>query len=265
MALRDVTLGQFVPGDSVLHRLDARVKLVCGLVLAAALFATGAWAGYGLLAAYVGLATGAARLPAGAFARGLRPVLWLVALSVTFHALLTPGTPVVDFGPLAVTVEGLDAAGRLAVRLVLLVMGVQLVMMTTSPVALTDALEWLLTPGRRLGLPAHELAMMVTIALRFVPALVEELDRIIKAQKARGAELERGGPISRARALVPILVPLFIGAFRRADALALALESRCYRGSLGRTRWRASRWAARDWTALAGSLVVMVLVGWRFR
>lgn len=263
--LRDIALGQYIPGGSPLHRLDARVKLVVGIALAAALFVVNAWAGYGILAAFVLAATLLSGLPLGYVARGLRPVLWLVALTVVLHVLFTPGTPLVNAGPLQVTAEGVDTAGRLAVRLILLVAGVSLITLTTSPVALTDGLEWLLKPGGRLGLPAHELAMMMTIALRFVPTFLEELDRIVKAQKARGAELDTGGPVQRARALVPVLVPLFVSAFRRAEDLALAMEARCWRGAAGRTRFRAGRWEARDAVVLAGSLLLLAWVGWRFR
>ncbi|HLT58499.1 MAG TPA: energy-coupling factor transporter transmembrane component T [Limnochordales bacterium] len=263
--LRDVTLGQYVPGRSPLHRTDARAKLLAGLCLAAALFVVNAWAGYGALAAYVLAMALVSGLPLGLVVRSVRPVLWLVALTVVFHGLFTPGTPWAGWGPFQITVEGLDTAGRLAVRLILLVAGVSLVTLTTSPVALADALEWLLKPGQRLGLPAHEIAMMMTIALRFVPTLLEELERIVKAQQARGADLETGGLLRRARALLPVLVPLFVGTFRRAEDLALAMEARGWRGGVGRTRWRAPRWALGDTVALAGSLLFFAWVGWRFR
>lgn len=265
MALKDVTLGQYVPGGSPVHRTEARVKLLLGIAFSIVLFVVDEWQGYGVLAAYVAAAMALTGLPVGFVVRGLRPILWLVALTVAFHALLTPGTPVVGLGPVQVTAEGLETGGRLAARLVLLAAGVSVVTLTTSPVAMTDALEWLLAPGRRVGVPNQEIALMMSIALRFIPTLAGELDRIMKAQKARGADFETGGPIRRVRSLVPVLVPLFMSAFRRADGLALALESRCWRGSAGRSRWRTRRLRAADWAVLVGSLTLFAVVGWRFR
>ncbi|HEY8418349.1 MAG TPA: energy-coupling factor transporter transmembrane protein EcfT [Limnochordales bacterium] len=262
--LRDITLGQFVPGRSPLHRVDARVKLLVGLALAVVVFVVDAWAGYGALAAYVLIAALLSGLPLGYVVRGLRPVLWLVALTVVLHVLFTPGTPLVALGPVRISVEGVDTAGRLAARLLVLAAGASLVTLTTSPIALTEALEWLLRPGQRLGLPAQELAMMTTVALRFVPTLLEELDRIMKAQRARGADFETGGALRRVQALVPVLVPLFVGAFRRADELATAMEARCWRGAAGRIRWRTARWERRDWLALGGTLLFFTVLGWRF-
>ncbi|HEY8496595.1 MAG TPA: energy-coupling factor transporter transmembrane protein EcfT [Limnochordales bacterium] len=265
MAFKDVTLGQYVPGASPVHRTEARVKLLLGIAFSVVLFVVHEWQGYGVLAAYVAAATALSGLPVAFVARSVRPIVWLVALTVVFHALLTPGTPVGGLGPVQVTAEGLETAGRLAARLVLLAAGVSLVTLTTSPVAMTDALEWLLAPGRRVGVPAQDVALMMSIALRFIPTLAGELDRLMKAQKARGADFETGGPIRRARSLVPVLVPLFVSAFRRADALALALESRCWRGSAGRSRWRTRRLGTADWAVLVGSLALFAVVGWRFR
>jgi len=262
--LRDIALGQFIPGRSPLHRVDARVKLLVGLALAAVVFVVDGWAGYGALAVYLLAAALLSGVPLAFVARGLRPVLWLVALTVIFHVLFTPGTPLVALGPVLISAEGVDAAGRLATRLLLLAAGASLVTLTTSPIALTDALEWLLRPGQRLGLPAPELAMMTTMALRFVPVLLEELDRIVKAQRARGADFETGGALRRVRALVPVLVPLLVSAFRRADDLATAMEARCWQRAAGRTRWRSARWERRDWLVLGGTLVFFTVLGWRF-
>ncbi|OUN00789.1 MAG: hypothetical protein BAA04_06610 [Firmicutes bacterium ZCTH02-B6] len=265
MSNRDVTLGQYVPGRSPVHRTDPRIKLVLAVVFSATLFVVNGWTGYGALAGYVIACTALARLPWGLVVRSLRPILLLVVLTIVFHGVQTPGAPLAVWGPVEITGEGLTAAVRLAVRLVLLAAGVSLVTLTTSPVAMTDGLERLLSPGRRLGLPAAEIAFMVSLALRFIPTLAEEFDRIVKAQKARGADWESGGVFRRARALVPVLVPLFVRAFRRADGLALALESRCWRGAEGRTQWRSGRVGARDWLVLVGSLVLFGVVGWRCR
>ncbi|MBO8141979.1 MAG: energy-coupling factor transporter transmembrane protein EcfT [Firmicutes bacterium] len=264
--LKDITLGQYVPGRSPVHRTDARVKLLLGMALAVSVFLVDGWPGYGVMAAYVLAAAALSGLPLSYVLRGIRPVAFLVVLTVVLHVLFTPGTPLWRLGPVQVSAEGLDTALRLAVRLILLAAGLSIITLTTSPVAMTDALEWLLGPGRRLGVPAHEIAMMTTIALRFIPTLAEELDRIIKAQMARGADFETGGPLRRARALVPVLVPLFLSAFRRADELSVAMESRCYRGAEGRTRWRsAGRFDARDWAVLVASLLVMIGAGWAWR
>lgn len=260
---RDVSIGRYIPAESPVHRLDARVKLLAGFALAVALFAVRTWAGFGVIALYIAAAARAARLPAGYLVRGLRPLAVLLLVTSALHALLTDGTVLWSFGPLRVTREGLEAAGFFSLRLVLLLTGLSLVTLTTSPLAMTDAVAWLLAPGARLGLPAHEIAMMMTIALRFVPTLMEELDRIIKAQLARGAVFDRGGPAARVRALLPLLVPMFISAFRRAEELGVAMEARCYRGGYGRTRWREARQGPADWAALAVSGLLMAFVAWR--
>ncbi|HEY8487062.1 MAG TPA: energy-coupling factor transporter transmembrane protein EcfT, partial [Limnochordales bacterium] len=238
-------LGQYVPGDSFVHRLDPRTKMGLVAAFVGMLLAVQSWWGYGAATAMVGLGVAASRVSAARLVRGLRPLWWFVVLSVVFHAFWTEGHPLVRWGPLAVTREGLQQAAMTSLRLVLLVAGASLLTLTTSPLDLTEGLERLLTPGRRLGLPAHELAMTMTIALRFVPTLLEEADRIMKAQMARGAAFDRGGPLRRATALLPLLVPLFVSALRRADELAVAMEARCYRGGQGRTRLRQLRMGRR--------------------
>ena len=251
-----LAIGQYVPGDSFLHRLDPRTKmgLVGGFV--ALMFLVDTWWGYGAGAAMVAAGVVAARVPARWVLRSLRPLVLLILLSVALNALWTEGRVVVRWGPVQLTEEGLVRAGMMGLRLVLLVAGASLLTATTSPIDLTEGLERLMSPGRRLGLPAHELAMMMTIALRFVPTLVEEADRIMKAQMARGAAFDRGGPLSRARSLLPLLVPLLVGAFRRADELAVAMEARCYRGGQGRTRLRQLRFGPKDATTLGAFLLV---------
>ena len=258
----ELAIGQFVPGDSFLHRLDPRTKM--GLVggFMAVLFLVETWRGYAAGAVLLGAGLLAARVPLRWLVRGLRPVIFLIFLSVALNALWTEGRVLARVGPLQLTEEGLTRAGMMGVRLVLLVAGASLLTFTTSPIDLTEGLERLMRPGRRLGLPAHELAMMMTIALRFIPTLLEEADRILKAQAARGATFDRGNPLQRARGLLPLLVPLMVGAFRRADELAVAMESRCYRGGEGRTRLRRLRMGLRDVATLVAFGLVATGVAW---
>ncbi|PZN09177.1 energy-coupling factor transporter transmembrane protein EcfT [Thermaerobacter sp. FW80] len=255
-------LGQYVPGDSPLHRLDPRTKVVLLAAYSLVLFLVRQWAAYGVLAGFVLGAAVLARLPLAGVLGGMRPMLWLVGLTLVLNLVAVPGDPLLTLGPLVATQQGLELGLRLAVRLLLLVTAAALLTLTTSPIALTDGLEALLRPlGRRV--PAHELAMMMTIALRFIPTLAEEAERIMKAQMARGAQFHRGGPLRRLRALVPLLVPLFVGAFRRADELALAMEARGYRGGAGRTRYRELRVGRRDAAAvLLTALVLGVALRW---
>ena len=251
-------VGQYVPGHSPVHRLDPRTKIGLLVAYTVVLFLVEAWRAYALLGAAILAATWAARLPAGHLLAGLRPMAWLAGITLVLNLVAVPGDPLVHLGPLVATRQGLELGLRLAVRLLLLVAAASLLTLTTSPIALTDGLEALLRLlGRRV--PAHELAMMMTIALRFIPTLAEEAERIMKAQLARGARFHQGGPLQRLRALVPLLVPLFVSAFRRADDLALAMEARGYRGGEGRTRYRELRPGPAD--ALAAALAAL-LFGW---
>lgn len=255
-------IGHYVPGDSVVHRLDSRVKLVLTFAYVVILFFAvrpGAYVALALLplAGYL-----LARLPLRMVWQGLRPVVAVLLLTFVLNMLMTPGHPLYRLGPLTATVEGVRLGLEMAVRLILLMMTSTLLTLTTSPIELTDGIESLLRPFRRLGVPAHELAMMMTIALRFIPTLVEEAQNILKAQQARGADFETGNLFRRARAMVPLLVPLFISAFRRADELATAMEARCYHGGEGRTRYREYRIGRADWvaTAVAAAALLFVLV-----
>ncbi|HEY8425482.1 MAG TPA: energy-coupling factor transporter transmembrane component T [Limnochordales bacterium] len=261
MAIGEIALGQYVPGDSFLHRLDPRTKigLVTGFIVL--MFVVETWWGYGVGVGLVALGLAAGRLSPRWVLRGLRPIVMLIAISAVLNAFWTEGRTLWQWGPLRLTAEGVERAGMMGLRLVLLVAGASLLTLTTSPIDLTDAIERLLTPFRRIGVPAHELAMMMSIALRFVPTLVEEAERIMKAQMARGAAFDRGSLVARARALVPLLVPLFVSAFRRADELALAMEARCYRGGEGRTRLRQLHMQRRDWATLVTFAVVAAGVG----
>jgi energy-coupling factor transport system permease protein len=227
---------QYYPGDSALHRADPRAKFVAVTALAVALFTRDSFAALAVYAATGAAAFAVSRVPVRWVWRGLRPVLWLIGLTFFAQVLFAPGEPFFALGPFELSWEGLRLAGFLSVRLVVLILIGSVLTLTTPPVALTDALAWLGRPLRRLRVPSDELALMVTIALRFIPTLLVELDTIMRAQRARGADFSSGGPLRRARALVPVLVPLFVVSFRRADELALAMEARCYTPGAARTR-----------------------------
>jgi len=260
--LRNFSFGQYVPVESPIHRLDPRTKILATLVLAVVVFLAH---GIGGLAAYAALLAAlilASRIPVGYVLHGLRPVFVLLALTFVLQIIFEPpgGHVIFHRGPIAITKEGLTLAVYYALRFALLIVATSLMTFTTSPVELTDGLERLLRPFRRIGVPAHELALMMTIALRFIPTLIEETDKIMKAQMARGAEFNQGSIVRRARALVPLLVPLFIGAFRRAEALALAMEARGYRGGDGRTRMTELVLRPRDYAAFAVLVAVAGLL-----
>ncbi|WP_143527544.1 energy-coupling factor transporter transmembrane component T family protein [Rubrobacter xylanophilus] len=254
------SIGQFHPASSPLHALDPRAKLLAAAMLVVGLFLVDSMAGMALVLAAVAGAAAASRVPPAAFGRLLRPVLFIVALTALFQVLFSREGPLLfGWGPLEVHQGGVRMGVFLALRIALLVSSAALVTATTSPVALADALEDLLSPLRRLRFPVHEMAMMMTIALRFIPTLDEEAQKIMRAQAARGADFSEGGAAGRLRAVLPVLVPLVVGAFRRADELAEAMESRGYRGGEGRTRYRELRFGPRDGAALA--VVVIVLGG----
>jgi energy-coupling factor transport system permease protein len=259
---RYVTIGQYIPRDSPVHRLDPRTKIAAVTLMMVAIFVVPDFFGYALLALFLLGVVLASRIPMGYILRALRPILFLLILTVilnVFFSGIQGGTVLVRLGPAVVTREALLRAMFVGSRLIGLVLVTSLLTYTTSPVELTDGLERLLRPFRRIGVPAHELAMMMTIALRFIPTLLQETEKIMKAQMARGAEFDRGGILRRARAMVPILVPLFVSAFRRADELALAMEARCYRGGEGRTRLRQLRFAPRDAVAVLVAIGVCAL------
>lgn len=249
---RGFVIGQYVPAESAIHRLDPRTKLLATLFLLVILFVIHEFAGLGVLTAFLIAAALAARIGPGYLLRGIRPLIWLLLVTGALQVLFgEPGGHVVaQWGPIVATRENLSAAAFYSWRLVLLVLSTTLMTLVTSPVEFTDGLERLLRPLRRVGVPAHDLAMMMTIALRFIPTLLEEAEKIMKAQMARGAEFTRGNLLARARALVPLLVPLFVSAFRRADSLAVAMEARCYRGGDQRTHMRALQYHVRDAVAI---------------
>ena len=255
--LRDITLGQYYPVDSVIHRLDPRTKLLGTLLFIISLFCMDSAWGYGLAALFLAMTIRLSKVPLKFMVRGLKAVLVLLLISVSFNLFLTPGREIFRLGFLKITWEGMRTALFMAVRLIFLVLGSSVMTLTTAPNELTDGLEKGLGFLKRVGVPVHEVAMMMSIALRFIPILIEEADKIMKAQMARGADFESGNIVQRAKSMVPLLVPLFISAFRRATDLAMAMEARCYRGGEGRTKMKPLRYHRRD--RLAQLLLVLYL------
>lgn len=249
--LREVTLGQYYPVDSVIHRLDPRVKLLGTVLFLISLFIVKSWIMYGVAAVALAILIKISNVPFRFMTRGLKSIVILLLISVSFNLFLTPGEVFVQFWILKITREGLHIALMMGARLILLVLGSSLMTLTTTPNELTDGLEKGLGALKKVGVPVHEISMMMSIALRFIPILIEETDKIMKAQQARGADFESGNLLQRAKAMVPILVPLFISAFRRANDLAMAMEARCYHGGEGRTKMKPLRYAARDRIAYA--------------
>lgn len=245
--LKDITLGQYFPINSFLHRLDPRTKILIFILDIVAIFIAQTLQSYVLLVAFTFLIMLVSKVPVKMYLKGLKPILYIIIFTALLNLFLTDGKDLPVFGySIGITVEGAIVALKMAVRLVLLIIGSSALTYTTSPMALTDGLEKLLKPFSRIGFPTHELAMMMSIAIKFVPTLIEETDKIIKAQQARGASFDTGSIIKRAKALIPMLVPLFISAFRRADDLAIAMESRCYTGGDGRTRLKAIKFTKTD-------------------
>ncbi len=249
--LREITIGQYYPVDSVLHRMDPRTKLFGTMVYIVSLFlADNVW-GYAVAALFLAVVIRLSRVPVAFMVRGLKAILFLLLISVSFNLFLTDGEELFRIWVLRVTREGVRMAGFMAVRLIFLVMGSSVMTLTTTPNQLTDGLEKSLGFLKKVKVPVHEMAMIMSIALRFIPILVEETDKIMKAQMARGADFESGGLVQKAKSMVPLLVPLFISAFRRATDLAMAMEARCYHGGDGRTKMKPLRYAGRDHAAYA--------------
>ena len=258
--LRDITLGQYFPGDSIVRRLDARCKLIAVVIYIAALFTAQSYVGYALMFAVTGGMIALSHIPLKSIVRGLRPVLVIIIFTAVLNMFFTPGKVIFQVWKISFTQEGVVRAVFMVLRISLLIAGTFLLTYTTPPIALTDGMEHLFSPLKKLHVPVHELAMMMSMALRFIPTLIEETDKIMSAQRARGADFETGSLLQRARALLPLLVPLFVSAFRRADELAVAMESRCYHGGEGRTRMKQLRWHRRDTIALAVMLLVLAAV-----
>ena len=261
--LKDITLGQYFPGKSVIHRLDPRTKLIMLVVYIVALFMAKSWISYGIMLAFLAVSIRISTIPVKSILRGMKPLVMILVFTGLLNLFFTQDGPVlVNFWVITITLGGLQRAIFMMARILMLISGTFLLTYTTSPIALTDGLESLMAPLKHLHVPVHELSMMMCIALRFIPTLIEETDKIMCAQKARGADFENGTLVERAKALVPILVPLFIGAFRRADELATAMECRCYQGGEGRTKMKLLRYHRNDICAMAigAALVVFVAV-----
>ena len=258
--LTDITLGQYFPGNSFIHKLDPRTKLLATLIYIIAIFFAATPLAYGILTAFAAVVILISRVPWMLVFKCLKPIWIIVILTMLIHMFTAPGEHIVfTWKFLSVTAEGIDMGVKMAVRLILLLLFSSVLTFTTSPIVLTDGIENLLRPFKKLGVPAHELAMMMTIALRFIPTLLDETDRIMKAQTSRGADFASGNIFQRMKNMLPLLVPLFISAFRRADELAVAMEARCYRGGEGRTRMHELVYAGRDYLAFA--LIIILAVG----
>jgi energy-coupling factor transport system permease protein len=258
--IRDITLGQYYPGNSWIHKLDARVKIIWTFVYIISLFLIKDFWGYLVILAALGLIIGVSRVPLGFILKGLKPIFLIIVFTFTINMFMTKGTPLIEIGFLTITREGFHNALFMGTRLVLLIIGSSILTLVTKPINLTDGIEKLLSPGQKIGIPAHELAMMMTIALRFIPTLLEETDKIMKAQMARGADFESGNIMKRAKSLIPLLVPLFISAFRIAQDLAMAMEARCYRGGSHRTRMNGIKLKKRDAAAVAFIIIYLLTV-----
>lgn len=260
--LKDVTLGQYFPGDTVVHRLDPRTKLILVIVYIAALFTAVDYVSYGFMLAVTAACVAVSRIRPQTILKGLKPLILIIVLTALLNLFYTAGEPIVQFWIFHISREGVKRAVFMVLRILLLISGTFLLTYTTSPIALTDGLELLLAPLKKLRVPVHEMAMMMSMALRFIPTLIEETDKIMSAQKARGADFETGSLTQRAKALLPLLVPLFVSAFRRADELAVAMESRCYHGGEGRTRMKQLRMEKRDvFALLLGAAVLAAVIG----
>ena len=262
--IRDITIGQYYPAKSVLHRLDPRTKFLGTLGFLISVFLFHTFLGYAVATVFLVAMIAISKVPVKFMFKGLKAIVMILLITVVFNIILTPGEVLWRFGIIKVTKEGLVLAGRMAIRLVYLVIGSSIMTLTTTPNNLTDGMEKMMGPLKVFKVPVHEVAMMMSIALRFIPILLEETDKIMKAQIARGADFESGNIFKRAKAMVPLLVPLFISAFRRANDLAMAMEARCYRGGEGRTKMKPLIYHKRDYIAygcIAAYMVISIVVG----
>ena len=261
--LKDITLGQYFPGQSIIHRLDPRTKLIMLVVYIVSLFLAESWVSYGLMFLFLVTVIWLSTIPLKSILRGMKPLVMILIFTGVLNLFFTQeGEVIFHFWILTMTTGGLSRAVMMMSRILMLITGTFLLTYTTSPIALTDGLESLMKPLNKIGVPVHELSMMMCIALRFIPTLIEETDKIMSAQKARGADFETGSLMERARALIPILVPLFISAFRRADELATAMECRCYQGGEGRTKMKLLHYHREDFLSYGvGAALVAVVIG----
>ena len=256
--LKDITLGQYFPGDTVVHRLDPRTKLLLVIVYIVGLFNAAGWASYALVIIVTALSMAISKIKPKSALKGLKPLVIIIILTAVLNIFYTDGTPIVEGW--IITWEGIERAVMMSLRIILLIVGTFMLTYTTSPIALTDGLEIMMGPLKKIKIPVHEMSMMMSMALRFIPTLIEETDKIMSAQKARGADFDSGNLFQRAKALLPILVPLFVSAFRRADELAVAMESRCYHGGKGRTRMKQMRMQGIDaWALVLGAVFLAAI------
>lgn len=258
--IRDITFGQYYPGDSVIHRLDARIKIIWTLVYLIMIFFVRDFIGYGIFLLTLGVIIKIADIPFRFIVRGMKPIAFILAVTLIFNLFLFDGKVLLALGPLEITDKGVHQAVFIAFRLVLLIFGTSLLTYTTKPMQLTDGFEYLMSPLAKPGFPANEVAMMMTIALRFIPTLLEEADKIMKAQQARGADFETGNVITRIKSMIPLIIPLFVSSFRIAQELAMAMEARCYRGGKGRTRLHPMKFRKADYIAFAGIILFAAVI-----
>ena len=259
--IRDITIGQYYPADSPLHKVDARVKIIITLLYIVSLFIIKSFVGYAIVIASLAIVIKMSKVPFKFMVKGLKALVFIIVFTAVINLLTTKGdTPLFSVWRFTVTLEGVYFAIKMCLRIMLLIIGSSLLTLTTTPIKLTDGIESLLKPFAKIGVPAHDIAMMMTIALRFIPTLLDETDKVIKAQQARGADFDTGNLASKAKALVPILVPLFISAFRRADELAMAMEARCYNGGNKRTRMNVMRITSIDYTASIIFIIYFVVL-----
>lgn len=257
---KDITIGQYFPGESIVHRFDPRLKIITMIFFIISLFFINTFIPYIFVAIYLFIIIKIANLPLKVVLKGLKPLRWILLITFVINIFFLPGEPLLKLGFLTISKEGLKTACLMAIRLMFLVLGTSLLTYTTSPIELTDGIEALLKPMKKIGVPSHEIAMMMTIALRFIPTLIEETDKIMKAQMARGADFESGNIIKRSKNLVPLLVPLFVNSFRRADELATAMEARCYRGGVGRTKMKVLVLEKYDYAIFLGNIVFFLIL-----
>lgn len=264
--IKDITIGQYIPGESFVHKLDARVKILFSLLFIIDLFLIKEFSGYIVIFIFTMMAIIVSKIQFRYIYKGLKPIFILMIITALFNVFLTRGNVLLwQWGFIKIYEEGIVTAIFMILRLTFLIIGTSLLTLTTSPIELTDGIEKLLGPFKKIGVPAHELAMMMTIALRFIPTLMDETDKIMKAQKARGADFESGSIVNRAKSLIPLLVPLFISSFRRADELAMAMEARCYRGGEGRTRMKILKVTSRDYVGMiVMSALTIIVIYMRF-
>ena len=256
----NITLGQYIPGDSVIHRADPRVKIILSLIFMILIFIINTYIGFLVMGIFAITAILISGIPVGYTLKGLKPVLFIVVFTIIINLFTTKGTPILEIGLVKITIEGIDISIKLSLRLFLMVIMASILTLTTTPILLADAIESLMKPFEYIGVPSHEIAMMMTISLRFIPTLMEETDKIMKAQASRGADFDTGNFVQRAKSFIPVLVPLFVSAFKRADDMAIAMEARCYRGGKGRTRMRQLKISSLDYKIMVTCAIVTIMV-----